>query len=105
MFCAHGGSPSDQETVVCKQSGVMLSPTAVFSQAHEVPEHPAQKVHPWIRYWARMFDITAYAIVMTRDTASSYLFVGGQSRKTREKSTVLLLCACLPWICFSRRER
>jgi hypothetical protein len=65
MFCPHCGVPSDDGAIFCKNCGVTLSPNAVLTQVHEPPQSSVLQVRPWVRYWARMFDITAYTIVVT----------------------------------------
>jgi hypothetical protein len=64
MFCPHCGVPSDNGTILCKHCGVTLSVNAVLTDVHEPPQSSVLQVRPWVRYWARMFDISLYAIVI-----------------------------------------
>lgn len=75
MFCVKCGHEAVADAIFCGHCGTPLSarastPPVVVATASSTPPPltaaapPANQVRPWVRYWARMFDIYVAAIVL-----------------------------------------
>jgi len=68
MFCSKCGEPAVQDAKFCAKCGVSLLPSAPPTAqpepkpAAEIVPAPSQ-VRPWVRYWARMFDVYSFSLV------------------------------------------
>ena len=68
MFCSKCGEPAVQDAKFCAKCGVSLQPSAPPTAqpepkpAAEIVPAPSQ-VRPWVRYWARMFDVYSFSLV------------------------------------------
>lgn len=68
MFCSKCGEPTVQDAKFCAKCGVSLLPSAPPTAqpepkpAAEIVPAPSQ-VRPWVRYWARMFDVYSFSLV------------------------------------------
>lgn len=68
MFCSQCGTLVDQNASFCAKCGTKLvaaEQSAPESINTEVPSSPeeASPIRPWVRYWARMFDLYAFSLV------------------------------------------
>ena len=75
MFCVKCGNEAVADAVFCGHCGTRMSaiasapPVGVTTASSTPPPFsvaapPANQVRPWVRYWARMFDIYVAAIVV-----------------------------------------
>ncbi|THD09002.1 RDD family protein [Rhodanobacter lindaniclasticus] len=75
MFCVKCGNEAVAEAAFCGHCGTQMSvlasaPPVGAATASSTPPPvsvmapPANQVRPWVRYWARMFDIYVAAIVV-----------------------------------------
>ena len=48
----------------CQPDGNALQPSVLVSQAPEQTVSSVPQVRPWVRYWARMFDVNLFALVV-----------------------------------------
>ena len=64
LFCAHCGVRAESGSIFCRKCGAALVPSASLTKTHQQPESSVLQVRPWIRYWARMFDISLYTTVV-----------------------------------------
>lgn len=68
MFCSKCGEPAVQDAKFCAKCGVSLLPSAPPTaqpepkMTAEIVPAPSQ-VRPWVRYWARMFDVYSFSLV------------------------------------------
>ena len=68
MFCSKCGEPAVQDAKFCAKCGVSLLPSAPPTAQPEpkpiaeIVPAPSQ-VRPWVRYWARMFDVYSFSLV------------------------------------------
>ena len=68
MFCSKCGEPAVQDAKFCAKCGVSLLPSAPPTAKPEpkpiaeIVPAPSQ-VRPWVRYWARMFDVYSFSLV------------------------------------------
>ncbi|QOJ19448.1 MAG: zinc ribbon domain-containing protein [Gammaproteobacteria bacterium] len=98
-FCGHCGAPleaTDQKT--------LQEPNVVLSTTSPMPIQATASVaqiRPWIRYWARMFDLYLISIVSGIVSASSI-----QTRSASRLVINLINCSGLPYFllgCSSNR--
>ncbi len=67
MYCSQCGAPVDQNAAFCSRCGTKLVPdekstnesTTEVSSPSVDPHH----VRPWVRFWARSFDLYTYCLV------------------------------------------
>lgn len=64
FFCTHCGTRSEFGSIFCRRCGAALVPPVSLTKTHEQPESSVLQVRPWVRYRARMFDLSLYAIVV-----------------------------------------
>lgn len=64
FFCTHCGTRSEFGCIFCRKCGAALVPPVSLTKSHEQLESSVLQVRPWVRYWARMFDLALYAIVL-----------------------------------------
>ncbi len=64
MICPNCSVCSEPEAIFCKQCGVTLLPNAVLTDNRESPDSSVLQVRPWVRCWARMFDITLITVIV-----------------------------------------
>jgi hypothetical protein len=70
MFCHQCGAPVEPGAKFCAKCGISLA-EAPLEAVHpgETSPHPPElaipqsQVRPWVRYWARMFDITSFSLI------------------------------------------
>ena len=69
MFCSRCGTPADQHAKFCLKCGTQLM--HIEQSAHEsvnAEVYPSLKevglVRPWVRYWARIFDIYVFCLAV-----------------------------------------
>ena len=65
MFCSKCGEPAVQDAKFCSKCGVSLLPSTAQPEPKPIAEiipAPSQ-VRPWVRYWARMFDVYSFSLV------------------------------------------
>lgn len=62
-YCWHCGTPAEAGAIYCKKCGSALLPSAKLIDSHEAPADSVPQVRPWVRYWARLFDVTLYTFV------------------------------------------
>lgn len=67
MFCTKCGEHAVQDAKFCSKCGFSLvsSPTALQPVTPPLSEFilNSSQVRPWVRYWARMFDIYSFCLV------------------------------------------
>ncbi|MBP9011133.1 MAG: RDD family protein [Smithellaceae bacterium] len=68
MFCSQCGTPADQNATFCAKCGnkLVASERSVHESINtEVSSSPVEAIttRPWVRYWARMFDIYVFSII------------------------------------------
>lgn len=68
MFCSQCGAPAGQNATFCAKCGTQLVPSEHSARESTTTKVPAPSVEPclvrpWVRYWARMFDIYAFSLV------------------------------------------
>lgn len=68
MFCSKCGEPAVQDAKFCAKCGVSLlasaQPTTQLEAKLIVGIVPApSQVRPWVRYWARIFDVHSFSFV------------------------------------------
>lgn len=67
MFCSQCGEQAVQNARFCAKCGaelLTLAPPSTYSEAAPVVESsPSNQVRPWVRYWARMFDIYMFSLI------------------------------------------
>lgn len=61
--CCRCGTPAESGSIFCKNCGEALSPPAPLIDLHEQPADAVPQIRPWVRYWARMVDLSLYSIV------------------------------------------
>ena len=64
FFCPHCGVRAESGSIFCRKCGAALGQPVSLTKTHEQPESSVPQVRPWVRYWARMFDLSFYAIVV-----------------------------------------
>ena len=62
-YCRHCGTPAEDGAIYCRKCGSALLPSARLIDSNEAPAESVAQVRPWVRYWARIFDLTLYAFV------------------------------------------
>lgn len=62
MYCTQCGTPSDAGIIFCKKCGAALLPPVALTESREQPESSVSPVRPWVRYWARMFDLSFFGV-------------------------------------------
>lgn len=68
MFCSKCGEPAVQDAKFCAKCGVsLLPPTPPITQPESKPitdvVSAPNQIRPWVRYWARMFDVYSFSLV------------------------------------------
>ncbi len=67
-FCKQCAAPADAGRIFCKNCGATLQPPVPLTQSPEQTVSGVPQVRPWVRYWARMFDLNLFAV------AAGFLF-------------------------------
>lgn len=68
MFCSQCGTPADQNATFCVKCGnkLVASEQSVHESINtEVSSSPVEAIptRPWVRYWARMFDLYVFGLI------------------------------------------
>ncbi len=68
MFCSKCGEPAVQDAKFCAKCGVSLLLSAPLTAQPETKPVTAiisapNQVRPWVRYWARMFEVYSFSLV------------------------------------------
>ena len=60
--CKECAAPADDGLIFCKQCGATLQAVAPLTQSRDQLVSGVPQARPWVRYWARMFDINLFAV-------------------------------------------
>jgi uncharacterized RDD family membrane protein YckC len=67
MFCSKCGELAIQNAKFCAKCGSVLSTAQPLMQNMTIPasevSSASTQVRPWVRYWARMFDIYSFSLI------------------------------------------
>jgi len=55
-------SPAEDGAIFCTKCGSAVLPSARLTNTHEAAADAVPQVRPWVRYWARMFDLAVYTL-------------------------------------------
>ena len=98
MFCSKCGEPASQDAQFCAKCGAGLSlstqnPTpSVVIPVTEISSSSTQ-VRPWVRYWARMFDVYSFSLV-----GGVFLGIVAPQFLARQNEYVLGMMLVFAWV-------
>ena len=61
--CPQCAAPADVGLIFCKNCGATLRPPVALTQSLAQGTSSVSQVRPWVRYWARMFDLSLFGLV------------------------------------------
>ncbi len=69
MFCHKCGDPTVPDAKFCAKCGAVLLPSVPEAVQSKVPPFTepsfnSSQARPWVRYWARMFDVYSFCLVV-----------------------------------------
>lgn len=64
LYCWRCGTPAEIGTIFCTKCGSAVLPSATLIASHEVPADSVSQVRPFVRYCARVFDLTVYSFFL-----------------------------------------
>ncbi|MES2237742.1 MAG: RDD family protein [Pseudomonadota bacterium] len=67
MFCSKCGELASQDAKFCAKCGAVLPSAQPPAPPVAIPaidiSSPSAQVRPWVRYWARMFDVYSFSLI------------------------------------------
>lgn len=67
MFCSKCGEPTSQDAKFCAKCGAVLPSMQALAPPVASPaidiSFPSAQARPWVRYWARMFDVYSFSLI------------------------------------------
>lgn len=65
LFCSQCGAASEYGAIFCRKCGAaLLSPSELVEFRRQLSNVSVPQVRPWVRFWARMFDIALWNTVL-----------------------------------------
>ena len=61
--CPQCAAPAGVGLIFCKNCGATLRPPTALTQSLAQGTSSVSQVRPWVRYWARMFDLSLFGLV------------------------------------------
>ena len=62
--CPQCHDPADAGLIFCKNCGATLRSPVSLTQSRDQSVSDIPQVRPWVRYWARMFDVYVFSIII-----------------------------------------
>jgi len=62
--CKQCATPAEAGRIFCKQCGATLQQPVALTELPDPSTGDVPQVRPWVRYWARMFDLNTFGLLL-----------------------------------------